>query len=51
MKFGLTLILLLPICVENVFGQSLEFYVSVDGDDSWDGTAEANIDGSGITHK
>ena len=51
MKLGRTLIFLLPIFVENVLGQSLEFYVSVDGSDSWDGTAEANIDGSGITHK
>ena len=29
-------------------GQNLEFYVSVDGSDSWDGTSESNIDGSDV---
>ena len=29
-------------------GQGLEFYVSVDGSDSWDGTSESNIDGSDV---
>ena len=36
------------ICAANVSGQSLEFFVSNDGSDSWDGTSETNVDGSDV---
>ena len=32
----------------NVSGQDLEFFVSNDGSDSWDGTAESNVAGSDV---
>ena len=41
-------LLLIQLWAKNVSGQGLEFYVSVDGSDSWDGTAESNIDGSDV---
>ena len=42
------LLTLLGFCHQNVCGQNLEFYVSVDGSDSWDGTSETNVDGSDV---
>ena len=36
------------ICAANVSGQTLEFFVSNDGSDSWDGTSETNVDGSDV---
>ena len=48
MKLGLTSLFLLHLCLQSVAGQNLEFYVSVDGSDSWDGTSDTNVDGSDV---
>ena len=41
----LCFLILLP---NHALGQNLEFYVDVQGSDSWDGTSEANVDGSDV---
>ena len=48
MRLGIASMFLMHLCLENVSGQSLEFYVSVAGSDSWDGTSETNVDGSDV---
>ena len=44
------IIILIASCnyLVNVFGQEIEFYVSNEGSDLWDGTSETNIDGSDV---
>ena len=42
----LILIFIIHLCL--AVNADLEFYVSVDGSDLWDGSAESNIDGSDV---
>ena len=45
-KSQLVALLLIHLCL--AVNADLEFYVSVDGSDLWDGSAEANVDGSDV---
>ena len=45
-KAQLLAVLLIHLCL--AVSADYEFYVSVDGSDLWDGSAEANVDGSDV---
>ena len=49
MKLHQLIAIFVNICAAaDVSGQTLEFFVSNDGSDSWDGTSETNVDGSDV---
>lgn len=40
------IVILISLVTQLVHGSSLEFYVAVDGSDSWDGTSPVPLDGT-----